>query len=83
MFIDDAHEAAINFLPRFVPTDFNVYAIALHQWLAQTIWVFVQLLQRAALWANETFTKYVVAIATNARHRAIFHGDFQTTRCFT
>jgi hypothetical protein len=60
-----------------------MYAIALHQWLAQTIWVFVQLLQRAALWANETFTKDVIAIAANTRHRAIFHGDFQSTRCFT
>jgi hypothetical protein len=83
MFIDDAHEATINFLPRFIPTHFNVHAIALHQWLTQTIWVFMQLLQRAALWANETFTKNVIAIATNARHCAIFNGDLQTTRCFT
>ena len=83
MLVNDAHEAAINFLPRFVPTHFNVHAIAFHQRLAQTIWVFVQLLQRAALWANESFTKYVIAIATNARHRSIFHRDFQTARCFT
>ena len=83
MFIDDAHEATINFLPRFVPTHFNMYAIAFHQRLAQTIWVFVQLLQRAALWTNEAFTKYVITVATNARYRSIFHGDFQTTRCFT
>ena len=83
MFVNDAHEAAINFLPRFVPTHFNVYAIALHQRLAQTIWVFVQLLQRAALWTNEAFTKYVIAIATNARHCSVFNGDFQTACCFT
>jgi hypothetical protein len=60
-----------------------MYAIALHQWLAQTIWVFVQLLQRAALWADEPFTKYVITVAANARHCTIFNGDFQTTRCFT
>ena len=83
MFVNDTHEAAVNFLPRFVPTHFNMHAIAFHQRLAQTIWVFVQLLQRAALWTNEPFTKYVAAIAANARHRSIFHGDFQTARCFT
>ena len=36
----------------------------------------MQLLERAALWANETFTKYIVTVAANARNCSVFYGDF-------
>jgi hypothetical protein len=75
MLLDYAHEPAFNFCPRFVPRHFNVFAIALNHWFAKTVWVFVQLLQRAALWANETFAKYVVAVASDSSNGPIFHGD--------
>jgi hypothetical protein len=52
-----------------------VFAIALNHWFAKTVWVFVQLLQRAALWANETFAKYVVAVTSDSSNGPIFHGD--------
>jgi hypothetical protein len=60
-----------------------VFAIALDHWFAKTVWVFVQLLQRAALRTNETFTEHIITVASNACHSAIFDGDFQTTRGFT
>jgi hypothetical protein len=52
-----------------------VFAIALNHWFAKSVWVFVQLLQRAALWANETFTKYVFAVASDSSNGPVFHGD--------
>ena len=81
--LDYTHEPAFNFCPRFIPRHFNVFAIALDHWFAKTVWVFVQLLQRAALRANETFTKYVVAVASDSSNGPIFHGDLQTTRGLT
>ena len=73
--LDYAHEPSLNCNPRFVPRHFNVFAIALNHWFAKTVWVFVQLLQRAALWANETFTKHVVAVASDSSHGPVFYGD--------
>jgi hypothetical protein len=73
--LNHAHEPALNCCPRFIPRHFNVFAIALNHWFAKSVWVFVQLLQRAALWANETFAKYVVAVASDSSNGPIFHGD--------
>ncbi|CAB4698823.1 unannotated protein [freshwater metagenome] len=39
--IDDAVDAAVNLLPRLVPLDLDMHAVALHQGLANAIWVFV------------------------------------------
>ena len=75
MLLDYAHEPSLNCCPRFVPRHFNVFAIALNHWFAKTVWVFVQLLQRAAFRANETFAKYVVAVASDSSNGPIFHGD--------
>ncbi len=73
--LNHAHEPALNCCPRFVPCHFDMLAIALDHWFAKTVWVFVQLLQRAALRANETFTKHVVAVASDSSNGPIFHGD--------
>jgi hypothetical protein len=45
-----------------------MFAIALHEWLAQTVGVLMQLLQRAAFGANESMTEYIVTVATNTHH---------------
>ena len=68
MTLDDSHQTVIHYLPCFFPRHFNMFAIALHQWLAQTVGVLMQLLQRAAFGANESMTKYIVTVATNTHH---------------
>ena len=79
MTFNDAHESAFHFFPCFIPCDFHMHAIALHHGHAQTIRVFVQLLQRAALGANKAVTENVVLVATNTHHLFLrVHGDFQT-----
>ena len=76
MLLDHAHEPALNRCPRFIPRHFNVFAIALDHRFAKTVWVFVQLLQRAALRANETFTKHIIAVASDSSDGPVFHRDF-------
>ena len=36
----------------------------------------MQLLQRAALRANETFTKHIIAVASDSSDGPVFHRDF-------
>jgi hypothetical protein len=73
--LNHTHEPALNCCPRLIPRHFNVFAIALDHRFAKTVWVFVQLLQRAALRAYKTFTKYIVAVASDSSNGPIFHGD--------
>ncbi len=58
-------------------------AVSFDQRFAQAIWVFMQLLERAALRADESMTQHVIAVATYARNFVAFHRDFKTARCFT
>jgi hypothetical protein len=54
-----------------------MFAITLHEWLAQAVWVFVQLLQCAAFGANESMTEYIFLISTNTHHLFLrVHSDF-------
>jgi hypothetical protein len=54
-----------------------MFAIAFHEWLAQAVWVFVQLLQCAAFGANESMAEYIVTIATNTHNLFLrIDGDF-------
>jgi hypothetical protein len=54
-----------------------MFAITLHEWLAQAVWVLMQLLQRAAFGADEAMTEYVFLISTNTHHLFLWiHGDF-------
>jgi hypothetical protein len=73
--LDYAHEPAFNFCPRFTPCHFNMLAIALDHWFAKSVWVFVQLLQRAALRADETFTEHIITVASDSSHGPVFYGD--------
>ena len=76
MTINHAHQSALDFFPRFVPTDFNMHAIALHHWLAQTVGVFMQLLQRAALRTDEAMAEHIVLVAADANNLLLrVHGD--------
>jgi hypothetical protein len=81
MCIDHTHKSALNFGPRFLPRNFYVFAIALDEWFAQTIWVFVQLLECAALRTDEPMTKYIIAVSTNARDFVSFNGDLEPACC--
>ncbi len=60
MFVDQCREAAGDDVPRFVSKlDLDVHAVALHERLAQPIEVLVQLLQGAALGADEAGAEHV------------------------
>jgi hypothetical protein len=72
MSFNDAHETVMNGLPRFFPTHFNVHAILFHQWSAQTIGVFMQLLQRASLWTYKAMTKDIITVASNTHYLLIW-----------
>ena len=76
MALNHAHQSALYFFPRFVPRDFNMHAIALHHRLAQTIRVFMKLLQCAALWTDEAMTEHIVFVATNTNNLFLrIHGN--------
>ena len=54
-----------------------MFAIALHEWLAQAVGVLMQLLQRAAFGADEAMTEYVFLISANTHHLFLrVHSDF-------
>jgi hypothetical protein len=77
MTLDDSHQTVIHYLPCFFPRHFDMFAITLHEWLAQAVWVFVQLLQCAAFGANESMAEYIVTIATNTHNLFLrIDGDF-------
>ena len=82
MCINHTHKSTLNFGPRFLPRNFYVYSVALHKWFAQTIWVFMQLLECAALRTDESMTKYIIAISTNTRNFVALNCDLEPTRCF-
>jgi hypothetical protein len=50
-------------------------AITLDHRFAKSVWVFVKLLQRAALRANETFTEHIITVASDSSHGPVFYGD--------
>ena len=76
---DHTHQTAFYFFPRFVPRHFNVHTVALHHRLAQTIGVFMQLLQGAALRTNKPMAEHIVFVAANTHHLFLWvHSDFQT-----
>ena len=55
MFVDYTAEPSFNSLPRLLPRCRHVHTVAFDQRRQQTIGVIMQLLQRAALWTDETF----------------------------
>ena len=80
MAINHAHQAALNFFPCFVPRHFNMHAIALHHRLAQTVGVFMQLLQRAALRTDKAMTEHIVLVTADTNNLFLrVHGNLQAT----
>ena len=68
MTLDDSHQTVIHYLPCFFPRHFDMFAIALHERLAQAVGVLMQLLQCAALRTDESVTEYVFLISANTHH---------------
>ena len=80
MAINDTGEAVVYCLPCFFPRHLDMHAIALDQRLAQTVRIFVELLERASLRANEAMAEHIFLITSDAHD--LFGGrnrNLQTT----
>ena len=79
--LDHAPDAVSDGLPCLLPRDLHVHAVFLQQRPAQAVGVLVQLLERAALRADEPVAEHVVAVAADAHHLlARPHRDLQSAR---
>ncbi len=83
---DDRRKAVGHDGPRFLPVHLHVHPVALHEGQAQAVGVVVQLLERAALGADEAATEDVGLVAADAcdplGRWSTLDGDLQPTTGF-
>src|ERR1044071_387510 len=83
MLRDDRRQAALDLRERFIPGGFNKPAIAFDQRLAQTVRIFMQVLECNTFGAKIPSAEDVCRVSANAFYPPLSHGDFQTAASLT
>src|SRR5579859_7470044 len=83
MLRDDRRQAAFDLGESFIPGGFNKAAIAFDQRLAQTVTIFMQVLECNTFGAKIPSAEDISRVSANAFYPALSHGDFQAAACLT